>query len=340
MGKKAKISKKKMQVGGNLDNKEIYEIFNKIIGSDKKEIHICYPIYTQIYKTLSNAKKALSIVLDLDCLGDWRNDFKAMHDQIGDDIIAYASMEFTQQEVIAWEKKLDKKTQDTFSANFDKLIGAKSVLNIIGVANGVKPYIKELSTKKIKSMNEGFTPFSDFSTIDLYHLYLDIPEDTANVITMFTTKMYKFGISLYKQIRKPTIDTKEFAGVIKQILAKVKKNPKLNRFDKAFKLIDGSTDLLDQNFDVYYRDFMETGNPTSILQSYILDVADGSGKDKKVDFETLAQLKQIIAHFKQLQAQNPKAKNNSTLNKVFDEATKKFDLLDQKTNNLSGKNKK
>lgn len=342
MGKKPKISKQKVKMGGGagIDDPEIYDIFNKLVGAGELDMHICYPIYSEIGKILASTKKATDIIIESNCFGDWTPDFRKFSDQISKDIIAYFAMELSAGQLFQWEQLSDD-TKKEFKSCFEGGKECPSVINAISVANNVQPFADKLDIKNIKAMTSGCTPFSEFSTVDLYHMFLSCSEENAKTILLYLNKINTYGIRLYKQVRKPTIDTDEFATMIKSILKKVKKSPQLHRLDKAFKLLDKSTDLLDTNFADYYRDFTETGNPTSILQSYIMDVANESTKDKSIDLETLGQLKKIINHFKKVKQQGgANVKHNKQLDKVFEAVSKQFDKLDSKTNNLSGKNNK
>jgi len=84
------------------------------------------------------------------------------------------------------------------------------------------------------------------------------------------------------------------------------------RCDDAFNKIESSIGLLKGNFDRYYKDFVQSGNPGVIIEQFVGDVAKSAEADRKIT----RQFRQIITFYrKKIQSVNPK--DNPQIPKIF-----------------------
>ena len=92
-------------------------------------------------------------------------------------------------------------------------------------------------------------------------------------------------------------------------IGEVKK--RIPRCEKAFKKIEESVDLLKENFNGYYKDYVQTQNQMIIMESFVTDVA----KNTKADPETTREFRQIISYYRKMAGQQIK---NPPMKQLFD----------------------
>jgi hypothetical protein len=138
--------------------------------------------------------------------------------------------------------------------------------------------------------------------------------------------LHKKALALYKQISSPDVDTDKFAEVLVQSIDKIKQVPELNRCDKAFGKIKSSVDMLKNNFGEYYKDFIQSNNPSIIIENFVMDVA----KSHSSDLATTGQFKAIVNYYR-------KALQGKTVDPKID---KMFDLVRDNIGALEDKQKK
>jgi hypothetical protein len=138
---------------------------------------------------------------------------------------------------------------------------------------------------------------------------------------MFTVMSIILGISkdIYKTLTSPDIDVKKFSQGIINSIALVKK--KIPRCDKAFKKIEQSVELLVGNFDGYYKDFIQSQNPSTIIESFVIDVSNSGGADA----QTTRQFGQIINYYKK--ATHGKIKDPK-IKEIFNLLNSRFDSME------------
>ena len=82
--------------------------------------------------------------------------------------------------------------------------------------------------------------------------------------------LFNTTYDIYQIITSPDIDISEFSDIIVDSIKQARKM--IPRANKAFKKIEESVELLKDNFQNYYKDFITTKNPTIIIENFILDV--------------------------------------------------------------------
>src|SRR5690606_16079398 len=107
-------------------------------------------------------------------------------------------------------------------------------------------------------------------------------------------KLYAIGHDVYEAVSAPDVNVNDFVEVIMGSIGDVQKH--IPRCDAAFKKIIESVDLLKGNFGDYYKDFTASGNPTIIMENFVVDVS----KNTKSSPAVTAQFRRIIAHYRKL----------------------------------------
>jgi hypothetical protein len=153
----------------------------------------------------------------------------------------------------------------------------------------------------------------------------DHPAATKNFKQRVKFALYLFlkkGATIVSTIMSPDVDVEQFSKVLISNIGGLKKQ--IPRCDKAFKKIENSVGMLKDNFGGYYKDYVVSKNPGIIIESFVMDVAGGSGADA----ETNRQFKQIIAFYRQkVQGQ----KKDPQMEKIFDLLGTNMADLERKT---------
>ena len=123
-------------------------------------------------------------------------------------------------------------------------------------------------------------------------------------------------------ITDPEVDVKKFSKVIVDSISEMRKHT--SGCDKAFRKIVESIDLLQDNFEDYYRNFISTGNPTTLMTDYIVDVSKSI--DKKVDPTISVQFRKIIQTYQK--NMNQAALKDPNVKKIFSMINENLSLLD------------
>jgi len=85
-----------------------------------------------------------------------------------------------------------------------------------------------------------------------------------------------------------------FVTIILNSIDTVKKT--IPRCTEAFDKIVESVDILKNNFNGYYKDFMASNNPAIIMENFVLDVS----KNTKATPRITSQFRRIIAHYRKI----------------------------------------
>lgn len=134
--------------------------------------------------------------------------------------------------------------------------------------------------------------------------------------------VYNNGRELLKQLRSPDVDKQKFAEVIVDSMKNLQDVPELRHCKEAFKEINKSVNLMINNFDNYHQDFVISGSPTIILESFISDVA----KTSTTGLKTSAQFAKIISYFQE--KVKAKGTDNPTTSGLIKMVREYSDILD------------
>ena len=194
-----------------------------------------------------------------------------------------------------------------------------------------KKYIEDndnLSDSFIKSskMHEFIIfPFCNFD-IKMIYTHVKIDESISKYILIFLNMIFKTSYEIYEIITSPDIDISKFSDIIIQSIQQAKKM--IPRANRAFKKIEDSVELLKNNFQNYYKDFISTKNPTIILENFILDCSKENGED--VDLELARQFKRIVMFY---QKKSQGKIKDPRINQLFEMLNKNFEMLNVKETN-------
>ena len=197
-----------------------------------------------------------------------------------------------------------------------------------------KKYIENndnLSDIFIKSSKTHDLVIFSFSNFDIKYLYtlLKIDESISKYLLIFLNMFYKTTYDIYEIVTSPDIDISKFSEIIVDSIKKAKKM--IPRANKAFKKIEESVELLKNNFNTYYKDFISTKNPTIILENFILDCSKQQ-EEQDVDIELARQFKKIVMFYKK---QSQGKIKDPRLTQIFEMLNKNFEMLNVKEVNIN-----
>jgi hypothetical protein len=138
--------------------------------------------------------------------------------------------------------------------------------------------------------------------------------------------LFKVSYSIYDIITSPDIDIEKFSKIIISSISEAKKS--IPRCDKAFNKISNSIDMLTGNFNNYYKDMVQSKNPSIILESFLSDLASDTDNS---DMECVFQLKKIVEFYKNKTVKSGAIKD-PRINQLFETIQDKFNMLDDTDN--------
>lgn len=136
------------------------------------------------------------------------------------------------------------------------------------------------------------------------------------------SSLFNNSLEIYKHITSPDVDIEKFSEILVNAICEVQKRPELSRCNKAFNKIKNSVELLKGNFSDYYKDFVQSKNPTVIMESFVIDVANAENADP----ETTRQFRQIITYFKKVS--DEKKIKDPQISEVFRTLNEKMSILE------------
>lgn len=318
---KIKRVKTVKQGGGDaLQNAQVVDMFNQMLGVEKADVDIIIPKYdTVVSKSMLFAKIITAATEDVF--------MKSFPEQIDacNEILKYASslqsIEFidTSEEgrkIDGFDDKLRDHYVEIKKNNLIKTL-IMTCKNLIEF----KPYLSKDSEFDdsfiLRIPGLSFCPFP-FSSLDIKQMWLS--DNMNDGVKKYVLQVLKISMSntleVYNTLTSPDVDVEEFSEIIISSITKVKKL--IPRCDKAFAKIEESIGLLQNNFSDYYKDFVQSQNPSTIIESFVIDVSNTGG----ADVQTAMQFKKIIDYYRK-----------ATQGKIKDPKIKKvFDMLNDNIN--------
>ena len=196
-----------------------------------------------------------------------------------------------------------------------------------------KKYIENndnLSDNFIKSSKTHELVIFPFCNFDIKFIYtiVKIDDSIKKYLLIFMNMLFNTSYDIYQIITSPDIDISNFSDIIVDSIKQAKKM--IPRANKAFRKIEESVELLKDNFQNYYKDFITTKNPTIIIENFILDVSkENSGE---VDIELARQFKKIVMFY---QKKSQGKIKDPRVNQLFEMLNKNFDMLNIKEKDIN-----
>ena len=324
--RRAKV-KKITPKGSDEDATLLNDMFEQMTGSQGADIEIIIPKLTKLHNLLAKFVKVYKLLLNF---GDFINKFQEYNPEFAE----INSFITNIQKIIDVDNELSEDKLKTMSIDqinnlYKTLKNKQEIQSIIVTGGNLKKYKKYLADKDNlkdefikKEPGLTLTPFS-FTKLDIKLLW------TSNKLTNMAKKYilnilnhtYTIGHDVYEVVTSPDIDIKKFSKVLIDNIEKMKKT--IPRCDKAFNIIKNSVEMLESNFNGYYKNSVEAENPSIIVESFIIDVS----MSQKANASITGQFRRIIMFMKKQSANN----TDPRVKKLFKILNSQFDLMAQKT---------
>ena len=307
----------------SLSDDSLTSMFQQMIGGDKPEPGVAVPKYVTLTKNIKLIVKLL----------------KSFNDSVFS--ITYPEMDTQSADIISYCDKLEALP---ISLDLAKTV-ASDVVDAYILLKTADPVTELLSTCKIliesktaltsDVVDTGFInripglsyyPMS-FTDLNLKEVWIKPQTDDRirKYIIEVLKVLFKKTHAIYGVITSADVDIEAFSKLIVESITKVKKM--IPRCDQAFDRIQKSVDLLKGNFTGYYKDFIQTQDPTVIMHNFVNDVANQDGVDAKTTF----QFRKIIAFYKK----QTEGKNitDPRVKKIFDILGSNMKILESGNSN-------
>jgi hypothetical protein len=310
---------------GNNDNdtSELNDLFEQMTGAQNADPDILVPKLFKLADFLKKFIKLYNMFLNFDefiksfeeCRGDFIDielfisSITKMNERITDDIKTLSS--------------------DEINEFYNKMKDSPEIQKIIITSSNLKPHQRFLIDKNNlkddfikREPGLSFRPLM-FTNLDLKALWTSdkITNMAKKYILNILSHTYLLGHEIYEIITSPNIDIKKFSQVLLSNIDKMKKA--IPRCDKAFDIIKNSVEMLETNFKDYYKNSVESANPSVIIESFIVDVS----LSQKSNAVITGQFRRIIMHMKKQAANN----TDPRVKKLFKILNSQFDLMAKST---------
>lgn len=302
-------AKKRLQ-----NHDELGEMFNQMMGEGPPDLKVIGP---KLEKLQSLYNRYLTVFENL-AKSQFFRDFPE-YSQWKDELITFTTRH---RELI---KKL---TTTDVAKTYNDLKNGALKNTIIKTLNRLVTYKSSLSDTKNLSYRFVYdTAGSDlcpltFTNLDLKQIYGDdrLDDKGRDYFLTLLGVTYQLSYEVYQLITSPDIDIDKFSEAIVSSISELEKH--MPRCGKAIRRIRESVDLLKNNFGNYYKDFVDSRDPTIMIQNFVVDVS----QDQEVDLQLTWQFKHIISHYKK--AAQQRNANDPKMNKMLDMLQENFDIIE------------
>jgi len=337
MSKKVRIKEIKKMVGGN----DINGLFEEMMGMKDADPSIIKPKFVNARNTIRHIYKVL---IQFSQFVAFRNDFPEIEtglNQIADFAEKIKDSIYFNPTEEEKEEKYDRLSKVEINSLYKKLKENDYVKSLIMLCGILKQYSRYLNDKdNLKDNFIGQEPglsltIFQFSTFDLKVLWANqkinsmVKKYVLNVLHI----IWKDTYNLYKIVTSPDVNIEEFTKLLIESIARLKKQPGLNRCNNAFNRIEQSVDLLKDKFDDYYRQSIASSNPNIIIESFIIDVSNQGGANAKLTRE----FRTIIQYMHKVSEQTGKNKDPN-VQKLFNMLNRNFEVMDKQTRTTDDSN--
>lgn len=335
---KVKVKKLKVAVGSADD--DLAEMFNQMIGTGTVNLTIAYPRYVRIKALCSRLVQACELLATSAIIrqyAQFQPQFETLSKYCVGAKSGIASVFSVDLEKHMWN--LDAASAEEKAAFSESYAAAKKsalVNGFIRTLDNLTPYKhylqdpKKINYKFIPDIpGTEWCPFPFAPAVNIKEIFNQVETRTNMLICTVLSKVYELSHQLWVELQSPDIDVDEFVGLLMRRIDEIQLQPELSRCRGAFAKIKDSVSLLKNNFTDYYRDFLQTGNNTIIMEHFVLDVS----KSTSADARTIHEFRTIINYYRKMakaQVNDPKVKT------LLDSLNRTMEEFERGTQNLSG----
>ncbi len=330
-------------IKSTLNNKDILDTFQELLGSSETNAYlpIAHPKYVKLtihvnrfIRLLTMFKDSLTMSVFPDLKEQLNVYIVSLEKNFKESFTAPDLEQFClkEMETIAGHdyKLVPPDVKEEFSKVFS-LVKKCNIVNIIIVTcKNLLQYKKFIEDKTqlsdtflTKTAGNVFDPLPDFPQLNFKKIYNNdsISHGDRTFTLMFLSKLYEISYNTYEVLSSPDVDVNDFVSIIVNSIDQIKKH--IPRCNEAFDKIVESVDILKNNFDDYYKDFLSSNNNTAIImENFVLDVS----KHTKATPKITAQFRTIISYYRKLASQH---NSDPRIKTLFKHVEKNFNELER-----------
>jgi hypothetical protein len=318
----------KIKTASNNDVKEIQNLFAQMTGASDADRDVLIPKITTIYKNIISYSKLFNILLSFEPFTTQFEEYNFWFTDISTflkDLVS--STETDIRKNYATDTTINYYQMENTELNtfYKKLKDNEFLKKIIITSSNLSGYKKNLTGDEYDDVfikrEPGLVlqPLA-FSSLDLKTIWSvdNLSKKAKTFVLSILSKAYTIGIEIYDIFTSPDVDIKRFSKVLIDSISQLKK--KIPRCEHAFAVIENSVSMLEENFKGYFRGSVEAGNPSIIIESFIIDLTNTQKANPKVTQE----FRQIVKFLKEKTEKNtdPKVK------KLFSMLNTQFSAMD------------
>jgi hypothetical protein len=307
-----------VKIKSAIKNRDINGMFNEMCGEGVVPPHIAFEKYTK----LKDKVTSFLTLLESFCKGSFVKTYTDYEVPMAEILVfcqtsrrevetSMPEPPFSEMDIMKFltgESKLNTDAELKFSETYKHAKNLNVVANCVKTCNQLIKYKNYLNIKDetgkskpngefiINSPGGEFRPlyFSSFNIKDAF-IRKDMTDHFRNYILMVLAMTIEYTYDIYNIYISPDWDPNVFSQIMTANIDEVKKQ--IPRCGKAFHKIEQSLGLLESNMGNYYKDFVVTRNPSTMMENFVNDVAS---KNEHTDSETTRQFKEIIKHYQKM----------------------------------------
>jgi hypothetical protein len=340
-----RVKVKKIIAGDNdtTDQETLAELFEQMTGGKDAESEIILPKYINVMNMLKKIYRLYNLLCGLDVFANtfseytWVDEIKLFLNDIIEECELEQDANYTEEFIYSkYNELVEQKDTDSATPSnnsfkeyiniiYKKLKSSSVIKKIMITSANLVPFrthlMKDIPSDTFIKREPGntFTPLA-FTTLDLRLIWnYDVEPKCHKFILNILQHTFKLSYEIYDIIYSPDIDINQFSDLLISTITKLRKQ--IPRCDRAFDVIEQSVNMLRKNFKDYFRVSVETENPSSILESFIVDVAS----TQKANPSVVAEFRRITMFMKK------NASNNSDprVKKLFSMLNMQFSKIDK-----------
>lgn len=281
--KKITIKPKKDQFEA-LKSQNVIDQFVRMVGIKQNKISIImsYPKYLEYKKAITKILTVLKIMVDniiLEPYPDYKSNLLIFLSKVNLEKIFYFKTDiFSDMEIACGHadySKLIPSDLDAFYKCYGELIESNLIKFIIVMYKYLIPHkehivnAQALSDKFLLSFGNMFKPLPNVD-INFKEIYMNANKSGRELVLNILNKLFVNGNAVYELYTSPNYDMEDIVEFMTKNIEMIRKQ--IPRCDRAFDEILKSVHLLKNNYKTYFREYKQTENPLSMIESYIKDV--------------------------------------------------------------------
>lgn len=310
----------------DLADEGLADMFNQMLGTGTVNVVIAYPRYLRCKDLCKSIIERFGSFRQLNCIEDY---LPYLSKWMIDAVVSFPQVfPITLDELRM--QTLDAPTKEHFSTVYKQMKESQMIRAFVVMCNELAPYKRHFvdapNDKFINSISGvSWEPFP--FEMNFKQLWPGFNAAQRKLFMASFKELYEKSYSLWQELGSPDIDIDQFVEIIVASIEKLRKIPRLSRCGRAFAKLRESVDMLKANFNTYYKDFIESQNPSIMMENFVADII----KNVEGDTELTFQFNTIIKYYKEISATR---KNDPRTRALFEKASAVMSKLNADAPNL------